>query len=145
MYGWVYICFWWECPFILNLFDDCMSDFETMYKIKRKSFPFNYPILRWSWKLKGYAFFFIISAIIIHKCVSKLKRFWWGIPIHLRQCKKCRVEKRRRPLRNSQLPCMQATQLCMDLTPRAGIRGKSRTRFRFKARGKSGKSGGSLR
>ena len=53
---------------------------RVIFGVRWKLFPFNYLIFEIIMKVKGvmHSSFFIISAIIIHRWISKLKRFWWG-------------------------------------------------------------------
>ena len=58
------------------IFEYALVEFDVIWKL----FPFNYLIFEIIVKVKGvmHSSFFIISAIIIHRWISKLKRFWWG-------------------------------------------------------------------
>ena len=74
-----YLCsiyFIYEKHVFCFIFEYALLEFDVKWKL----FPFNHLIFEIIVKVKGvmHSSFFIISAIIIHKWTSKLKRFWWG-------------------------------------------------------------------
>ena len=74
-----YLCsiyFIYEKHVFCFIFEYALLEFDVKWKL----FLFNYLIFEIIMKVKGvmHSSFFIISAIIIHKWTSKLKRFWWG-------------------------------------------------------------------
>ena len=79
-----YLCsiyFIYEKHVFCFIFEYALLEFDVKWKL----FPFNYLIFEIIVKVKGvmHSSFFIISfamtsSIIIHRWISKLKRFWWG-------------------------------------------------------------------